>query len=43
MKLDWLVIRSQAISLRLDRRVPPMLVGLTVAIAAAMVINIEPI
>jgi iron complex transport system permease protein len=40
MKLDWLVIRSQAISLRLDRRVPPMLLGLTVAIAAAMVINI---
>lgn len=40
MKLDWLVIRSQSISLRLDRRVPPILLCLTVAIAVAMVINI---
>lgn len=40
MKLDWLVIRSQSISLRLDRRVPPMLLCLTVGIVVAMIINI---
>lgn len=40
MKLDWLVIRSEAISLRLDRRVPSILLCLTVAIVVTMVINI---
>ncbi len=40
MKLDWLVIRSQSISLRLDRRVPSILLYLTVAIVVTMVINI---
>jgi iron complex transport system permease protein len=40
MKLDWLVIRSQSVSLRLDRRVPTILLCLTVAIGVAMVINV---
>lgn len=40
MKLDWLVIRSQSISLRLDRRVPSILLCLTIAIVVTMVINI---
>lgn len=39
MKLDWLVIRSPSISLRLDRRVPPILLCLTVALLVAMVIS----
>jgi len=40
MKLDWLVIRSPSISLRLDRRVPPILLCLAVVIAVAMVMNV---
>jgi iron complex transport system permease protein len=40
MKLDWLVIRSEAISFRLDRRVPLMLLCLAVVIVVAMVMNI---
>jgi iron complex transport system permease protein len=40
MKVDWLVIRSPAISLRIDRRVPVMLLCLTVVIVIAMVMNI---
>jgi iron complex transport system permease protein len=40
MKVDWLVIRSEAISFRIDRRVPLMLLCLTAVIAVAMVINI---
>ncbi|MGJ5632810.1 FecCD family ABC transporter permease [Nostoc sp. CALU 1950] len=40
MSFDWLVIRSQAISFRIDRRVPIILLCLAVAIAVAMVINI---
>ena len=40
MKLDWLVIRSQSLSFRFDRRVPPILLCLTAAIAVAMVINV---
>jgi iron complex transport system permease protein len=40
MKVDWLVIRSQAISFRIDRRVPVILLCLAVAIAVAMVMNV---
>jgi iron complex transport system permease protein len=40
MKVDWLVIRSEAISFRIDRRVPLMLLCLAVIIAIAMVINV---
>lgn len=40
MKVDWLVIRSQAISFRLDRRVPQMLLSLTAVIVVAMVLNL---
>ncbi|KJH70624.1 FecCD family ABC transporter permease [Aliterella atlantica] len=40
MKLDWLVIRSQSISWRLDRRVPQILLSLTVVLAIAIVINL---
>ncbi|MEH2256237.1 FecCD family ABC transporter permease [Nostoc sp.] len=40
MKVDWLVIRSQAISFRIDRRVPLILLCLAVAIVVAMVMNI---
>ncbi|WP_375506352.1 FecCD family ABC transporter permease [uncultured Nostoc sp.] len=40
MKVDWLVIRSQAISFRIERRVPVILLCLTVAIAVAMVMNV---
>ncbi|MEG4809623.1 iron ABC transporter permease [Microcoleus sp. F8-D3] len=40
MKLDWLVIRSEAISFRIDRRVPLMLLCLAVVIAVAMVMNV---
>ncbi|WP_445634016.1 ABC-type Fe3+-siderophore transport system, permease 2 component [Nostoc sp. DSM 114161] len=40
MKVDWLVIRSQAISFRIDRRVPIIVLCLAVAIALAMVMNL---
>jgi len=40
MKLDWLVIRSEAISFRIDRRVPVMLLCLAAVILVAMVINV---
>ncbi|MBH8571730.1 iron ABC transporter permease [Nostocaceae cyanobacterium CENA369] len=40
MKLDWLVIRSEAISFRLDRRLPLMLLSLAVVIVVAMVMNL---
>ncbi|HIK06876.1 MAG TPA: iron ABC transporter permease [Trichormus sp. M33_DOE_039] len=40
MKLDWLVIRSETISLRIDPRVPPMLLCLAVAVLVAMVMNL---
>ncbi|MCF4965901.1 FecCD family ABC transporter permease [Nostoc sp. CMAA1605] len=40
MKLDWLVFRSESISWRIDRRVPPMLLCLAVAIVVAMVMNL---
>ncbi|MCC5600760.1 hypothetical protein LC586_16415 [Nostoc sp. CHAB 5714] len=40
MSFDWLVIRSQAISFRIDRRVPVVLLCLGVAIAVAMVMNV---
>ncbi|MEH1968914.1 FecCD family ABC transporter permease [Nostoc sp.] len=40
MSFDWLVIRSQAISFRIDRRVPVILLCLVVAIAVAMVMNV---
>ncbi|MFS0515955.1 FecCD family ABC transporter permease [Nostoc sp. UIC 10607] len=40
MSFDWLVIRSQAISFRIDRRVPIILLCLAVAIAVAMVMNV---
>lgn len=40
MKLDWLVIRSQSISWRLDRRVPQILLSLIVVLAIAIVINL---
>ncbi|MBD2198073.1 MULTISPECIES: FecCD family ABC transporter permease [Calothrix] len=40
MKLDWLVIRSETISLRIDRRVPPMLLCLAVTVVVAMVMNL---
>lgn len=41
MKLDWLVIRSEAISFRLDRRLPLMLLSLAVVIVVAMVMNLN--
>ncbi|MBE9034031.1 FecCD family ABC transporter permease [aff. Roholtiella sp. LEGE 12411] len=40
MSFNWLVIRSQAISFRIDRRVPVILLCLAVAIAVAMVMNV---
>ncbi|MEH1944207.1 MAG: iron ABC transporter permease [Nostoc sp.] len=40
MKLNWLVIRSQGISFRLDRRIPLMLLYLAVVIVVAMVMNL---
>lgn len=40
MKVDWLVIRSETMSLRIDRRVPPILLCLVVAIVVAMVMNL---
>ncbi|QLE58588.1 iron ABC transporter permease [Nostoc sp. TCL26-01] len=40
MKLDWLVIRSETISLRIDRRVPSMLLCLAVVVLVAMVTNL---
>ncbi|MEA5569382.1 iron ABC transporter permease [Anabaena sp. UHCC 0399] len=40
MKVDWLVIRSEAISFRIDRRVPLMLLCLVVVVAITMVINV---
>ncbi|MDZ8110279.1 MAG: iron ABC transporter permease [Nostoc sp. DedQUE12a] len=40
MKVDWLVIRSQAISFRIDRRVPIMVLCLALAIVVAMVMNL---
>jgi iron complex transport system permease protein len=40
MSFDWLVIRSQAISFRIDRRVPFVLLYLVVAIAVVMVMNV---
>ena len=40
MKVDWLVIRYQGISFRIDRRVPVILLCLAVAILMAMVMNI---
>jgi iron complex transport system permease protein len=40
MSFDWLVIRSQAISFRIDRRVPAILLCLVVAGAVAMVMNV---
>ncbi|MBD2666992.1 FecCD family ABC transporter permease [Richelia sinica] len=40
MKADWLVIRSENISLRIDRRVPPILLCLAVTVAVAMVMNL---
>jgi iron complex transport system permease protein len=40
MKVDWLVIRSEAISLRIDRRVPLMLLCLVAVIGVAMVMNV---
>ncbi|MDZ8079237.1 MAG: iron ABC transporter permease [Nostoc sp. DcaGUA01] len=40
MKVDWLVIRSQAISFRIDRRVPIIVLCLALAIVVAMVMNL---
>jgi iron complex transport system permease protein len=40
MKVDWLVIRSEGISFRIDRRVPPILLCLAVAVVVAMVMNL---
>lgn len=40
MKVDWLVIRSPAISFRIDRRVPVILLCLAVGIVVAMVMNV---
>lgn len=40
MKVDWLVIRSEAISFRIDRRVPLMLLCLAVATVVVMVMNV---
>lgn len=40
MKLDWLVIRSQSISFRIDRRVPTMLLCLSAIALVAMVVNV---
>ncbi len=40
MKVDWLVIRSQAISFRIDRRVPVMVLCLAIAVVVVMVMNI---
>lgn len=40
MKVDWLVIRSQAISFRIDRRVPLVLLFLGLTTIVAMVMNL---
>lgn len=40
MKVDWFVIRTETISLRIDRRIPPILLCLVVAIVVAMVMNL---
>jgi iron complex transport system permease protein len=40
MKVDWLVIRSAALSFRIDRRVPPILLCLAAVIGVAMVMNV---
>ncbi|MBW4673364.1 MAG: iron ABC transporter permease [Desmonostoc geniculatum HA4340-LM1] len=40
MNFDWLVIRSQTISFRIDRRVPIIVLCLAVAIVVAMVMNL---
>lgn len=40
MKVDWLVIRSEVISFRIDRRVPLMLLCLAAVIGVAMVMNV---
>ncbi|MCC5610314.1 iron ABC transporter permease [Nostoc sp. CHAB 5834] len=40
MKVDWLVIRSEGISFRIDRRVPPILLCLAVAVVVVMVMNL---
>ncbi|MFN6501565.1 MAG: FecCD family ABC transporter permease [Nostoc sp. DedQUE01] len=40
MKVDWLVIRSQTISFRIDRRVPIIVLCLALAIVVAMVMNL---
>ncbi|MBE9008050.1 iron ABC transporter permease [Fortiea sp. LEGE XX443] len=40
MKVDWLVIRSQTISFRIDQRVPFMLLCLAAVIGVAMVMNV---
>lgn len=40
MKVDWFVIRTETISLRIDRRVPPILLSLVVAVVVAMVMNL---
>ncbi|MBD2342460.1 iron ABC transporter permease [Calothrix sp. FACHB-156] len=40
MNLDWLVIRSEAISFRIDRRVPLILLCLVIAVVVAMVMNL---
>jgi iron complex transport system permease protein len=40
MKVDWLVIRSENISLRVNRRVPPILLCLAAVIVVAMVANV---
>jgi iron complex transport system permease protein len=40
MKVDWLVFRSETISVRIDRRVPTILLCLAVAIVVAMVMNL---
>ncbi|URD48604.1 iron ABC transporter permease [Chroococcidiopsis sp. CCNUC1] len=40
MKLDWLVIRSQSLSFRLDRRVPPVLLCLGAIALVGMVANV---
>lgn len=40
MNFDWLVIRSQGMSFRIDRRVPFMVLCLALAIVVAMVMNL---
>ncbi|BAT53812.1 iron(III) dicitrate transport system permease protein [Nostoc sp. NIES-3756] len=40
MKVDWLIIRSQTVSLQIDRRVPPVLLSLAVVVVVAMVMNL---